>query len=140
MKESQDLGSFVQIFIPRIKSKVRIFKREWFSLGYHSAGVLQRSLVQPGGDKCADGEKGYLVVWVFGNLERSTLRENTQNKRFYTFNLSARDSTPAWNSEDEKSRLSRGLSEIIFGAADLQKYEKYLEYFGHKTVEQTFGC
>ena len=68
MEESQDLGSFVEIFITSIESKVGIFEREWFSLGYHRAGVLQRSLVQPGGDKLADGEKGYLVVWVLGNL------------------------------------------------------------------------
>ena len=68
VKESQDLGSFVQIFISSVKTKVRIFKREWFSLGYHRAGVLQRSLVQPGGDKFADGKKGYLVVRVLGNL------------------------------------------------------------------------
>ena len=68
VKESQDLGSFVQIFITSIKTKSRIFKWKWFSLGYHRAGVLQRSLVKPCGDKCADGKKGYLVVWVLGNL------------------------------------------------------------------------
>ena len=55
VKESQDLGSFVEIFITGIKTKVGVFKREWFSLGYHRAGVLQRFLVQPGGDKFADG-------------------------------------------------------------------------------------
>ena len=68
VKESQDLGSFVEIFITSIKTKIRIFKWERFSLGYHRAGVLQRSLVQPGGDKFADGKKGYLVVGVLGNL------------------------------------------------------------------------
>ena len=55
VKESQYLGSFVEIFITSIKTKVGVFKREWFSLGYHRAGVLQRFLVQPGGDKFADG-------------------------------------------------------------------------------------
>ena len=139
MKESQDLGSFVEIFITSVKTKVGFFKRERFSLGYHSAGVLQRSLIQPGGDKFADGEKGDLVVGVLGNLRLHGEKQKSRRKKI-TFNLSARDSTPAWNSEDEKSRLSRGLSEIIFGAADLQKNEKYLEYFGYKTVEQTFGC
>ena len=119
MKESQDLGSFVEIFITSVKTKVGFFKRERFSLGYHSAGVLQRSLIQPGGDKFADGEKGDLVVGVLGNLQ--VLGEKQSRRKKITFNLSARDSTPAWNSEDEKSRLSRGLSEIIFGAADLQK-------------------
>ena len=68
MKKSQDLGSFVEIFITGIKTKVGVFKREWFSLGYHRAGVLQRFLVQPGGDKFADGKEGYLVVGVLGNL------------------------------------------------------------------------
>lgn len=119
MKESQDLGSFVEIFITSVKTKVGFFKRERFSLGYHSAGVLQRTFVQPGGDKFADGEKGDLVVWVLGNLQVLGEKQKSRRKKI-TFNLSARDSTPAWNSEDEKSRLSRGLSEIIFGAADLQ--------------------
>ena len=119
MKESQDLGSFVEIFITGIKTKVGVFKREWFSLGYHRARVLQRFLAQPGGDKFADGEKGYPVVRVLGNLELLGEKSQRTNRKV-TFNLSARDSTPAWNSEDVKSRLSRGLSEIIFGAADLQ--------------------
>ena len=79
VKESQDLGSFVQIFITSIKTKIRIFKWERFSLGYHRAGVLQRSLVQPGGDKLADGKKGYLVVGVLGNL--GLLREKSLRAR-----------------------------------------------------------
>ena len=121
VKESQDLGSFVEIFITSIKTEVGIFERERFSLGYHRAGVLQRSLVQPGGDKLADGEEGDLVVRVLGNLEiLGEKYHGTTTGIIHTFNLSARDSTPAWNSEDEKSRLSRGLSEIIFGAADLE--------------------
>ena len=83
MKESQDLGSFVEIFITSVKTKVGFFKRERFSLGYHSAGVLQRTLVQPGGDKFADGEKGNLVVGVLGNLQ--VLGEKPQRKKEYYF-------------------------------------------------------
>ena len=83
MKESQDLGSFVEIFITSVKTKVGFFKRERFSFRYYSAGVLQRTLVQPGGDKFADGEKGNLVVGVLGNLQ--VLGEKPQRKKEYYF-------------------------------------------------------
>ena len=79
MKESQDLGSFVEIFITSVKAKVRIFEREWFSLRYHRAGVLQRSLVQPGRYKVTDGEEGYLMVRVLRNLRR--IDEKSQKTR-----------------------------------------------------------
>ena len=79
MKESQDLGSFVEIFITGIKTEVGIFERERFSLGYHRAGVLQRSLVQPGRYKVTDGKEGYLVVRVLRNLR--IIDEKSQKTR-----------------------------------------------------------
>ena len=79
MKESQDLGSFVEIFITSIKTKVGVLERERFSLRYHRAGVLQGSLVQPGRYKVTDGEEGYLVVRVLRNLR--TIDKKSQRTR-----------------------------------------------------------